>query len=77
MQNFTTQECLKYTQNSEVNFSTKILQVTLFVLAYRLFHEDFSSINGKLIFLYLLAELFCKKFSLLIRIIAVTVGNIM
>ena len=27
---------------------TKILEVNLFAFAYRLFHEDFSSINGML-----------------------------
>ena len=27
---------------------TKILEVNLFAFAYRLFHEDFSSINGTL-----------------------------
>ena len=27
-------------------FYTKILEVNLFAFAYRLFHEDFSSING-------------------------------
>ena len=29
---------------------TKILEVNLFAFAYRLFHEDFSSINGALHF---------------------------
>ena len=29
-------------------FYTKILEVTLFVFAYRLFHEDFSSIDRQL-----------------------------
>ena len=28
--------------------STKILEVNLFAFAYRLFHEDFSSVNGAL-----------------------------
>ena len=27
---------------------TKLLEVNLFAFAYRLFHEDFSSINGTL-----------------------------
>ena len=31
-----------------VYFYTKILEVNLFAFAYRLFHEDFSSIDGTL-----------------------------
>ena len=31
-----------------VDFHTKILEVNLFAFAYRLFHEDFSSIDGTL-----------------------------
>ena len=34
-------------------YYTKILEVNLFAFAYRLFHEDFSSIIGDLIILLL------------------------
>ena len=30
----------------DVKIFTKILEVNLFAIAYRLFHEDFSSIDG-------------------------------
>ena len=33
---------------NEELFCTKILEVNLFAFAYRLFHEDFSPINGVL-----------------------------
>ena len=38
--------------NSQNGLYTKILEVTLFAYAYRLFHEDFSPINGALCWLY-------------------------
>ena len=37
-----------YTKITEVDLSTKILEVNLFAVAYRLFHRDFSPINGTL-----------------------------
>ena len=49
-------------QVSKVNLYTKILEVNLFAFAYRLFHRDFSPINGT--HLYVFTELrFCKDFS--------------
>ena len=41
------------TKITEVNLSTEILEVNLFAFAYRLFHEDFSPICEKLIYLLL------------------------
>ena len=35
-------------QTIRINTTTKILEANLFAFAYRLFHEDFSSINGTL-----------------------------
>ena len=37
-------------------FYTKIVEINLFASAYRLFHEDFSPINGALI-----GEIFMKQ----------------
>ena len=34
-------------ENIDYNISTKILEVNLFAFAYRLFHEDFSPIDGR------------------------------
>ena len=36
-------------KKTEKQYYTKILEVNLFAFAYRLFHEDFSSIDGALL----------------------------
>ena len=39
---------LVHTLNDNIYIFTKILEVNLFAFAYRLFHEDFSPIDGAL-----------------------------
>ena len=39
---------LKRNMKLYTHIYTKILEVILFAFAYRLFHEDFSSVNGAL-----------------------------
>ena len=41
--------------------SAKILEVNLFAFAYRLFHEDFSSIDRALFKLYFIFYTFCSR----------------
>ena len=38
---------------TSLSIYTKILEVKLFAFAYRLFHEDFSSIDGDSIYIYI------------------------